>query len=132
MAKILLAVSRELCAVLERVLAGHKLVCPETIARAEELLCADQFDLIVCTVLFDESRMFDLLRMAKSRHEWQQIPFVCVRVRHDVLSDRIAREAVAFTCHALGAAAFLNSPDYKDDLELRQAIERHLPAHLVA
>jgi CheY-like chemotaxis protein len=98
---------------------------------AERLLRADQFDLIVCTVLFDDSRMFDLLRMAKSRHEWQQIPFVCVRVRSHVLSDRIAREAAAFTCHALGAVAFLDIDDYKADpeRELRQAIERHLPLH---
>jgi hypothetical protein len=64
MAKILIAASPEPCEILERVLAGHDLVCPDTIARAEQFLHTHEFDLIVCTVLFDDSRMFDLLRMA--------------------------------------------------------------------
>jgi hypothetical protein len=128
MAKILIAASAEPCAVLQRVLAGHDFVCPETLEQAEQLLRKGRFDLIVCTALFDDSRMFDLLRMAKSRHEWEQIPFVCARIRRHVLTDRIAREAVAFTCRALGAVAFLDAADYTTDDELRAAMEEHLPA----
>lgn len=60
-------------------------------------------DLIVCTVMFDESQMFDFLRLAKSRHQWQHIPFVVVRVRPQILDSKEALEGVAFTCRALGS-----------------------------
>src|SRR5439155_5807876 len=81
MAKILVAASSEPRAVVQRVLAAHDLFCAETMAQAEQLLGERTFDLIICTIVFDESRMFDLLGLAKSRLEWQGIPFVCARVR---------------------------------------------------
>ena len=80
-------------------------------SKAEQMLRNRSFDLIVCTVFFDESRMFDLLRMAKSTPDWQCIPFVCARLRPHVLETSITREAVAFTCKAMGAAAFLDVTD---------------------
>ena len=128
MAKILAAASSEPRGALERMLAGHELSFPHTLAQAEQLLRERPFDLIVCTVFFDESRMFDLLRLAKSRPEWQRIPFVCTRLRRHVLDAPIAREGVAFTCAALGAAAFLDVADYPADpeREMRAAIERLL------
>jgi hypothetical protein len=130
MAKILIAASPEPRSILERVLARHDLACAETIAQAEHCLRTGTFDLIVCTVVFDESRMFDFLRLAKSRHEWQRIPFIAVRVRPYILDSKEALEGVAFTCHALGAAAFLDFQSYKaaPDRELREAIEKFLPA----
>lgn len=128
MARILLAASPEPRSILERVLDRHDLVCPETLAQAEDCLRTGTFDLIVSTVMFDESRMFDFLRLAKSRDEWQKIPCVVVRVRPSVLNSKEALEGVAFTCHALGAAAFLDFPSYQIDpeRELRQAIEKSL------
>lgn len=128
MATILVAASPEPCAILERLLAGHELLCAETIAQAERFLRERTFDLIICTILFDDSRMFDLLRLTKSTPEWQQIPFVCARLRQHVLDSRIALEGVGFTCKALGAAAFLNITDYLVDpqREMREAIERFL------
>jgi DNA-binding NtrC family response regulator len=128
MASILLAASQEPRSSLQRVLAGHEIVCADSISQADMFLRERAFDLIVCTILFDDSRMFDLLRLAKSRHELQQIPFICARIMPHVLDSRIALEGVAFTCRALGAAAFLNIAEYKldPDRELRQAIERCL------
>ena len=81
-----------------------------------------------CTILFDESRMFDLLRLAKSRPGWQRIPFVCTRMRPNILDSPVALEAVAFTCKSLGAVAFLDIADYQQDAdrEMREAIERFL------
>src|SRR5256885_14320992 len=78
MAKILVAASSEPRAILERILAGHQLSGPQTMDEAELLLReGHHFDLIVCTVFFDESRMFDLLRLAKSTPEWRRGPLVC-------------------------------------------------------
>lgn len=132
MAKILLAASSEPRAALQRILAGHDLSCPETLEKAEQMLRKRPFDVIVCTVFFDESRMFDLLRLAKSTPEWQCIPFVCARLRQHVLEASIAREAIAFTCKSLGAAAFLDVANYPYpadiDHEMRAAIERLLNA----
>lgn len=121
MAKILVAASAEPRSVLERVLAGHELCCAETVAQAELLLRKSAFDLIICTVIFDESRMFDLLRSVRATPEWQGIPFVCARVRTHILDSRLALEAIAFTCRALGAVSFLDIADYKVDAEARNA-----------
>src|SRR5438445_9183145 len=128
MAKVLLAASPEPRAIVERILAGHEFSCAETMAQAEQFLGERTFDLIICTIVFDESRMFDFLRLAKSRLEWQGIPFVCARVRGHILQSRTALEAAALTCRALGAEAFLDLADYQADpeREMRDAMERLL------
>jgi hypothetical protein len=97
-------------------------------ARAAQLLREESFDLIVCTIVFDESRIFDLLRLAKSRPEWQRIPFICARVRRHIINSGPDLEGVAFTCRILGAVAFLNITDYQVDpeREMREGIERFL------
>src|SRR5207302_11513103 len=84
-ASILVAASPEPRAILERILAGHELACAETMAQGEQLLRERAFDLIICTIVFDESKMFDFLRLAKSTLEWQRIPFICARVRAHIL-----------------------------------------------
>jgi CheY-like chemotaxis protein len=128
MAKILVAASPEPRALVERVLTGHELSCAETMAQAEQFLRKRTFDLIICTLVFDESKMFDLLRLAKSRPEWQRIPFIGARVRAHILRSRTVLDAAAFTCRELGAAAFLDIANYQVDpeRELRDAIERFL------
>jgi response regulator RpfG family c-di-GMP phosphodiesterase len=109
-------------------LTGHELVLAESLAQAEQVLSDRKPDLICCTVVFDESRMFDLLRVAKAKPEWRSIPFLCTRVRSHVLRSAAARRNVAFTCGALGAEAFLDLADYKTDpeREMRAAIESFL------
>ncbi len=94
MAKILVAASLEPRAVVERILAGRELSCADTMEQAEQFLREQTFDLIICTIVFDESKMFDLLQLAKSMPEWQRIPFVAVRVRpHTLRSPITLREA---------------------------------------
>jgi hypothetical protein len=77
---------------------------------------------------FDESKMFDLVQLAKSTPEWQRIPFVAARVRPHILRSQTALRDAAFTCGALGAEAFLDIADYRVDPErqMREAIERLL------
>jgi CheY-like chemotaxis protein len=130
MAKILVAASPEPRAIVERILAGHELLCVETMVQAEENLRQRQFDLILCTVAFDESRMFDLLRYAKSNPPSQRIPFVCTRVRESILRAPSTLTSTALTCQTLGAETFLDIADYHVDpeRELREAIDRLLDA----
>ena len=128
MARILVAASPEPRAVVERILAGHDLSGAETMAQAEQSLRERTFDLIICTIVFDESKMFDLLQLAKSTPEWQRIPFVVARVRPHILRSPTALRDAAFTCRTLGAEAFLDIADYPVDQErkMREAIERLL------
>ena len=128
MANILIAASPEPRAIVERILAGHALSCAQTMGEAEQFLRERGFDLIVCTIAFDESKMFDLLRLAKSTREWKEIPFVCARVRGHILRSPTAIEAASFTSRQLGATAFLDIADYHVDpeREMRAAIERQL------
>jgi hypothetical protein len=128
MAKILAAAPPEPRIVLERILAGHELFCAETMAQAEQFLHERTFALIICTIVFDESKLFDLLRLAKSKPEWQRIRFVAARVRSHILRSPTVLRAAAFTCGALGAEAFLDIADYQVDpeREMREAIEQFL------
>src|SRR5436305_1787477 len=48
--------------------AARRIVETNGLASLKNLYCRP--DLIVCTVFFDESRMFDSLRLAKSKPEW--------------------------------------------------------------
>jgi DNA-binding NtrC family response regulator len=97
---------------MERVLAGHELVHAKTVEQALRSLRKGGFDLVVCTVLFDDSRMFDLLRLVREEDKWADLLFVCARARHNVLDTPVALEAVGIACRALAADAFLNISDY--------------------
>jgi hypothetical protein len=127
MARILVAASPEPCIVVERILIGHELSCAETMAHAEQFLRERSFDLVICTIAFDDSKMFDLLQLAKSSAEWQRVPFVCSRVRPYFLRTTTLESAAA-TCLTLGASAFLDIASYQRDpeQEMRNAIEGFL------
>ena len=127
MATILVAASADVTGILRRILVDHDLICAQTLLEAERLLGEARVDLIVCTVLFDESRMFDFLRIAKAKREWRDIPFICARLRREVIDTPVALEGVAFSCRTLGAVAFLDVQDYSVELEMGAAIERFLP-----
>jgi hypothetical protein len=100
--------------------------------QAVKLLSERSFDLIICTIAFDETKMLELLGFAKSNPAWKSIPFICARVRHGLIRSSSARKAVAFTCRQLGAAAFLDIADYPVDPErgMREAIEAVLQASM--
>jgi hypothetical protein len=68
---------------------------------------AEPFDIIVCGSLFDESRMFDLLRYCKAMPHTRNIPFVCIKGRGGKLDD-LAYEGVAIALKALNADGFVD------------------------
>lgn len=89
-------------------------------------------ELIICSVDFDRSRMFDLLRLAK--HEFSEIPFVCCRV-FDPGMTKISLEALQIASVALGAATFIDVPGltsrYGEDVMREMflaSVLKHLPA----
>lgn len=92
---------------LERVLAPHaELVFVNTLAGARDVLFANRdVSLVICSVHFDESRMYELLDYA--RRSFPQLPFICARVLDGDVS-RIAADAIALAVESLGAAAYVD------------------------
>lgn len=88
-----------------------QMVCAETLPRAASLLEGGA-DLVVCTLRFDESRMFDFLRLAKATAP--QVPFVCCRVMDRPFAGGVALDAVALAARSAGA------DDYVDLVELHR------------
>lgn len=98
--------------VLREALGGAaELVFAETLPRAASLLDAGA-DLVICTLRFDESRMFDFLRLAKATAP--QVPFVCCRLIDGPFAGAIALDAVALAARGAGA------DDYVDLIELHE------------
>jgi hypothetical protein len=63
--------------------------------------------LVCCTVLFDESRMFELLRWVKA--ELPTVAFICARALAWDLT-KFTIEAVEIASKSLGATAFIDVP----------------------
>ena len=86
---------------------GFQLQLAKTVQHAHTLLKQSQFDLIVCGVRFDDSRLLDLLQQCKSDPQLASIPFLCMRVLRGKLSLDCLRDIV-LASSALGAAGFFD------------------------
>src|SRR5688572_31528219 len=54
------------CERLQRILAGHRLTIPHSVEEAKRELERREFAMVILGVLFDESRMFELLRVVRT------------------------------------------------------------------
>jgi PleD family two-component response regulator len=128
--KILVADVPELDARLAAVLDGRELHFVRTVGQAMRALAQQDFELLVISVHFDDSRMFDLLREARSEARNQGIPIVCVREPGHGFTA-ISGHTLEVTCRALDANLFLDLAALNDDAQraaaLRAAIEGLLP-----
>lgn len=86
--------------------ADADIVEAETLDEAVQYLTKpDEPKLVCCTVYFDESRMFDLLRWIQAQRA--HIPVICARaVPKDIA--KISMEAVRIAADVLGAACFID------------------------
>lgn len=80
-------------------------------------------DLIVCGIHFDDSRMFDLLRLTKADPSTRAIPFLCVRDMDSELTLPIF-ESLQIACQALGAVEFVDLFHVKSRFGSQDADER--------
>ncbi|HEY9788695.1 MAG TPA: hypothetical protein V6D17_25125 [Candidatus Obscuribacterales bacterium] len=112
----------------ERILSGHELISAGTFTEATRILERESVDLIVCTLLFDESRMLELLRAVKSNKKCRQIPFLCLRVLKGVMQLPMPLDDLEGASKALGAVALLDFSSYgaDRDADARSAIEQYL------
>ena len=114
--KILVADVPELDARLVSTLSGHELFFVRSLDEAVRALEHDAFDLLIISVHFDDSRMFDLLRQARADGRNKRIPIVCVR-EPDVGVTAISRDTLEVACRALEANAFVDLANLKDEDE---------------
>jgi DNA-binding response OmpR family regulator len=110
---------------LPEILAGHELVLVRTLEEAQRAIERTQFDMLVVTVHFDDSRMFDLLRYLQSSGRHGNRPLVCVRGQQFV-SPAISIEGLEIAAKTLGCTLFLDLTWYADDASGRSAARRLL------
>ena len=119
--QILLAV--EECRRLERILAGHYLTIAHSIDEARQELARREFHLVILGVLFDESRMFELLRLVRTFEKNRLTPVVCVLATASRLSE-VAIEGLDHAVKAMLANAFLNLNKFPDDAQGNARVRR--------
>ena len=110
--RVLLAVDD--CERLERVLAGHILTIPHSVEEAERELQAREYHMVILGVLFDESRMFELLRVVRTYKMNALTPVVCMLTGQSNLSA-VAIEGLDHAVKAMLANAFLNLNKFPDN-----------------
>lgn len=86
--------------------ADFTLHIANTVPKALAIL-DESFDVILCGVHFDDSRMFDMLRIAKADPRTRAVPFVCYRNLDTDLGPTVV-EGLEISTKALGAAMFVD------------------------
>jgi CheY-like chemotaxis protein len=95
----------------------------DSLVEAKNLLADGSFDLILCGVNFDESRMFELLRHVKSNPNTEAIPFVCIKVFEGMLHAG-SYDGVKSACTLLKAEAFIDFAEWGKELGKEQAAKQ--------
>lgn len=92
---------------LKGILVDHvELVFVNTLAGARDVLLANvDIAAVICSVHFDESRMYSLLEYA--HRTFPDLPFICVRVLGGEIS-RMSGDAIALASETLGARAYVD------------------------
>lgn len=92
-----------------------------TIREAAQLL-GNGVEIILCGIHFDESRMFDLLRMVKADVQHCRTPFLCFRDLESDLAPALF-ESLEISCRALGAERFVDLYTLKKKFGVNKADE---------
>jgi PleD family two-component response regulator len=122
--KILVAVSPDTAERMRRrILEGHQVSVMRTVEEAAHELEAHEFALVVMCVTFDESRMFELLRLVRTFDCNRLTPVVCVLGAESRLSD-VAVEGLDHAVKAMLANAFMNLQKFPDDGEGNARVRR--------
>lgn len=97
-----MAAARPTIRVLQRVFGRDAKVISATRIHDALKILAGGVDLIICSVQFDESRMFELLGAVKGNPKTRAVPFVSVRHLPSVLRPT-AFKGIQFACKGYGA-----------------------------
>ena len=122
-------VAAENCERLQRILAGHQLTLPKSVEEAKARLQAREFALVILGVHFDESRMFELLRLVRVYDKNKLTPVVCMLSGPSKMSE-VGIEGLDHAVKAMLANAFLNLNKFPDD-EAGNARVRRIVDYLI-
>ena len=103
--KVLVADVPDVQARVAAVLAQERLVFVHTLAAALKALAAEDFDLVLIGMHFDDSRMFDLLHAVRSGSRNGAVPILCYRLR-PLAFMALSTQVIEVTVKALGALSF--------------------------
>lgn len=108
---------------LHHVLKGHAQICE--VHTLDEAISQLQpgLDLIICGIHFDDSRMFDLLRLAKATPTTREVPFLCYRDLDTRLPQTLV-EGMEIATRAGGAVGFVDLVTLKTRFGVKRADER--------
>jgi len=123
MNKILVADVPQMDARYAAALGGCEIEFVRTLAQARQALGGARHDLVVIGVYFDDSRMFDLMRVLRTDPRHAETPILCVRGRPGLaaVSTRTLEDSVK----ALGAREFIDLVSEEDgERILREAAGR--------
>jgi DNA-binding NtrC family response regulator len=109
------------------ILEGYELVFVRTLADAQRAVERNSFVLVLVGVHFDDSRMFDLLRLLQAKGHPTGCAVVCMRSHH-FASPAITIEGLQIAVKALGCNLFLDLTWYADDAAGNEAIRTLLEA----
>lgn len=126
MARIFIAATTADKGFIERILGdSHELITSDALSEALAKIKDEVFDLVMISLHFDQSRMFDLLRELHTAQ--YDTPVICFCARDTTLT-RTAHNSIDVATKALGAWMYLDHQKYNDtdspDDELRRVIER--------
>lgn len=100
---------------LRRILEGHVLTVATTVEQAKSEMQRREFAMIIIAVNFDESRMFELLRLVRTYEVNQLTPVVCMLTSSSSRLSDVAIEGLDHAVKAMLANAFLNLNRFPDD-----------------
>lgn len=112
-----------------RLLPDQRVICPATFAEAQAALARERFALAVMGVYFAESRMFDLMSLARASALNRDVPILCVlgvRRRISELTVHLLQE----TINGMSGCAFLNLSAIPDDAAGNALVRRILADYL--
>lgn len=111
----------ELDARLLELLSAHRLYFVRALDEATRALEHDDFQLLVISVHFDDSRMFDLLREVRNDGRNRKIPVVCVR-EPGLGFTAVSARTLEVACRALDANVFVDLAALKTEEERAGAL----------
>jgi len=128
-ARILIATADQGAERLLRLLGPeHSIVRADSVDKAIVAAQTEIFDLIICGVDFDQSRMFELLRAVKRNGHLKPKPFICFRHSQSALG-KASETGLLTAARVAGATCYLNSIGMSDQ-DLLSAVEAYLPEEI--
>src|SRR4051812_16946825 len=122
--KILVAVNADTVERARRILDGHEVAFMRGVEEAKSALQAHEYDCIIMCITFDESRMFELLRLVRTYDCNRLTPVLCVLGSENSRLSEVALEGIDHAVKAMLANGFLNFNKFPDNEDGNSRLRR--------